>query len=53
MEWRRFWKCIKVKEMKKKKEIDSSHLHIIQELQALWEITVKKSDQEEKKILWN
>ena len=26
---------------------------LIQEWEALWEITVKKSDQEEKKILWN
>jgi hypothetical protein len=27
--------------------------HLIQEWEALWEIAVKKSDQEEKKILWN
>jgi hypothetical protein len=26
---------------------------LIQEWETLWEITVKKSDQEEKKILWN
>jgi hypothetical protein len=26
---------------------------MIQEWEALWKITVKKSDQEEKKILWN
>jgi len=26
---------------------------LIQEWEALWEITVKKSDQEEKKILWS
>jgi hypothetical protein len=27
--------------------------NLIQEWEALWEIAVKKSDQEEKKILWN
>ncbi len=42
MEWRKLWKWIKFKEMKRKKEIDSFPLHIIQELQALWGITVNK-----------
>jgi hypothetical protein len=36
-----------------KKEDDPFPPELIQEWEALWEITVKKSDQEEKKILWN
>jgi hypothetical protein len=36
-----------------KKEEDPFPPKLIQEWQALWETTVKKSDQEEKKILWN
>ena len=39
--------------LKRRKKEDPSFLHSIQEWEALWEITVKKSDQEEKKILWN
>ena len=36
-----------------KKEEDPFPPELIQKWEALWEITVKKSDQEEKKILWN
>ena len=36
-----------------KKEEDPIIPSMIQEWEALWEITVKKSGQEEKKILWN
>ena len=36
-----------------KKEEDPFPPKLIQEWETLWETTVKKSDQEEKKILWN
>jgi len=36
-----------------KKEVDPFPPELIQKWEALWEITVKKSDQEEKKILWS
>jgi len=36
-----------------KKEEDPFPPELIQKWEALWEITVKKSDQEEKKILWS
>jgi hypothetical protein len=35
------------------KEEDPFPPELIQKWEALWEITVKKSDQEEKKILWS
>jgi len=34
-------------------DVDPFPPELIQEWETLWEITVKKSDQEEKKILWN
>jgi hypothetical protein len=37
----------------KSKEEDPFPPELIQEWEALWEITVEKSDKEEKKILWN
>jgi len=37
----------------KSNDVDSFPPKLIQEWEALWKITVKKSDQEEKKILWN
>ena len=36
-----------------KKEVDPFPPELIQKWEALWEINVKKSDQEEKKILWS
>ena len=36
-----------------KKEEDPFPPELIQKWEALWEITVEKSDQEEKKILWS
>ena len=37
----------------KSNDVDPIPPSMIQEWEALWEITVKKGDQEEKKILWN
>jgi hypothetical protein len=48
---RKLWRRIKPKELKKIKE--NEPFHEIQELQALWEITVKKDDWNQKKKLWN
>jgi len=53
VKWRKFWQWIKPKDLKKTKEIDLFPLHEIQELQALWEITVKRNDWDQKKKLWN
>jgi uncharacterized membrane protein YhaH (DUF805 family) len=36
-----------------REEQDPFSPKLIQEWEVLWEVTVKKSDQEEKKILWN
>jgi hypothetical protein len=36
-----------------RKEEESFHFYSVQEWEALWEITVKKDDSNQKKCLWN
>jgi hypothetical protein len=50
---RRILKWITPKESKRSKDTASFPFHEIQELQALWEITVKRNDWDQKRKLWN
>jgi hypothetical protein len=53
VKWRCFWEWIRSKHLKKTKEVDPFPPHVIQELQALWEITVNKDRWDQKNKLWN